>query len=258
MPQIDINGVLLNYLDEGARDAPALLMSNSLGTNLHMWDDIATDLAGQFRLIRYDSRGHGRSGAPDGPYSIELLADDALALMDALNIERFNFCGLSKGGMVGQWLGTHAGARLIKLVLANTSPHMPPRELWDNRIELATTSGMPALEKMILERWMTPAFRAASPDAVERVRKMILTTPPQGYAACCMAIREMDQRETISAVRTPSLVIVGTDDPATPPAHGQLIAEKIPGAQLATIQAAHLSVIEQPGPFLKTVLDFLR
>ena len=258
MPSIDFNGVSLNYRIDGADGAPALLMSNSLGTNLDMWDWQVDALAASFRVIRYDSRGHGKSSAPKGPYSIEMLAQDALGLLDALNIRRVHFCGLSKGGMVGQWLGVHASDRLNRLVLANTSPFMPPRELWEQRIETVLSDGMAALEQTIIQRWFSEEFIAAIPAAIAKVRDMILTTPAQGYAACCMAIRDMDQRDSLTAVRTPTLVIVGDADPATPPDHGALIQSRIKGCELITLQAAHLSNVEQPQAFTSAVLAFLK
>ncbi len=236
---------------------PPLVFSNSLGTNLHMWDAQVAPFGGQFRVIRYDSRGHGRSDAPKGPYSIERLGRDALAVFDALGLARTSFCGLSKGGMVGQWLGAHAPDRIDRLVVSNTAAYIPAPDLWNQRIEVASTKGMGALAKGIIERWFTPEFRANDPGEVERVNAMVLATPPLGYAACCGAIRDMDQRESIRGITGPTLVVIGEKDPATPPDRGQEIHKLIAGSEVALLDAAHLSNIEKTDAFNRAVLGFL-
>ena len=197
MPQIDANGIAIHYELCGPADAPVVLLSNSLGTRLEMWDPQLPALSQRYRVLRYDSRGHGRSAAPAGPYTIELLADDALGLLDALGIERAHFCGLSMGGMVGQVLGARHPERLRSLTLCSTACHMTPKEIWDERIEAVREGGMAAVADGVVERWFTEAFRAEPSIVVERVRQMILETPAHGYAACCAAIRDMDLRETI-------------------------------------------------------------
>ena len=257
MAEIRIGDDLFHVAIDGRDDAPALLMSNSLGTNLHMWDPQVPALAEHFRVIRYDSRGHGKSAAPDRPTSIRELAQDALAILDALDVEKAHFVGLSKGGMVGQWLLTHHRERIGRAVLANTSSHMGPADLWNERIRAVREGGMAALIDSILARWFTPAFRDRAPDAVGRVADMLRTTPAHGYAACCAAIRDMDQREPIRSIAGEALVIVGAHDPATTPAIGKAIADSIPGARLASLDTAHLSNIEAPDAFTKLVLDFL-
>jgi 3-oxoadipate enol-lactonase len=259
VPKIQANGIQLYYELAGPADAPVVMLSNSLGTRLEMWDAQISALAERYRVLRYDSRGHGRSDAPDGPYTIELLADDALGLLNALGIERAHFCGLSKGGMVGQVLGARHGERLISLALCSTAAHMPARELWNERIRVATEQGMAALADGVVERWFTEAFRREPSFAVDRVRQMIIDTPPHGYAACCAAIRDMDLRTLITSIRVPTLVIVGEDDPATPPEKAREIQNLIPGAQLEAIpDAAHLLNIEQDVAFdaaLASLLD---
>lgn len=259
MPKIQANGIQLYYELAGPADAPVVVLSNSLGTRLEMWDPQMPALTERYRVLRYDSRGHGRSDAPDGPYTIEMLADDALGLLDALGIERAHFCGLSKGGMVGQVLGARHGERLITLALCATACHMPPRELWDERIRTATEQGMAALVDGVVERWFTAAFRREPSIAVDRVRQMILDTPPHGYAACCAAIRDMDLRELITGIRVPTLVVVGDKDPATPPEKAEEIRSRIPGARLEVVpDAAHLLNIEQDVVFdalLTSLLD---
>jgi 3-oxoadipate enol-lactonase len=262
MPKIQANGIQLYYTLAGPADAPVVMLSNSLGTRLEMWDPQMPALAERYRVLRYDSRGHGRSEAPPGPYTIDMLADDALGLLDALGIERAHFCGLSKGGMVGQVLGARHGERLISLALCSTACHMPARDVWDERVRVATEQGMAALADGVVERWFTDAFRREPSITVDRVRQMIIDTPPHGYAACCAAIRDMDLRELITGIRVPTLVIVGEDDPATPPERAREIQSRIPGAQLEVIpDAAHLVNIEQDVAFdaaLASLLDHHR
>jgi len=251
------DGVRIHVEAAPENGKPPLLFSNSLGTNLHMWDVQAAEFAGSFHVIRYDSRGHGQSDAPIGIYSIERLGRDALAVLDALGIERTRFVGLSKGGMVGQWLGAHAPERIERLVLSNTSAHLPAPDLWSQRIEIATSHGMTVLERGIIERWFTPEYREHHPREVEWVREMVLGTPHLGYAASCAAIRDMDQRPTNPTIRVPTLVIAGARDPATPPEHGKAIHESVPGSEFVLLDAAHLSNIERPVDYNQTLRAFL-
>jgi 3-oxoadipate enol-lactonase len=258
MPKIQANGVQLFYELAGPAEAPVVMLSNSLGTRLEMWDPQMQALTERYRVLRYDSRGHGRSDAPNGPYTIDMLADDALGLLDALDIERAHFCGLSKGGMVGQVLGAKHGHRLITLALCSTSCHMPARELWQERIRIATEQGMAALVDGVVERWFTEAFRREPSIAVDRVRQMILDTPAHGYSGCCAAIRDMDLRELIRGIQVPTLVIVGDKDPATPPKMAQEIRGRIPDARLEVVpDAAHLLNIEQDVVFDAALMSLL-
>lgn len=258
MPMMTIRGEDFHVEVDGEAGAPALLLSNSLGTTLSMWDPQVAEWARHFRVIRYDSRGHGRSTAADKPYSMALLAEDALAILDQLGIDKAHFCGLSKGGMVGQWLATHHGARLSRVVLANTGARMGPPDLWNTRIATVRRNGMAGLVQPTLERWFTQDFRERDTATVAKVSAMLSTTPPLGYACCCAAIRDMDQREPIRAIRNPVLVVIGRQDPATPPPAGHLIADAIPGAERVELDAAHLSNLEQPAAFTAAVLDFLK
>jgi 3-oxoadipate enol-lactonase len=257
MPIETIRGEPFNIRFDGPAEAPVLMLSNSLGTNLSMWDPQIPEWSRHFRVLRYDSRGHGLSAVPDRPYSIAELGNDALAILDHFGIENAHWCGLSKGGMVGQWLATHARKRLGRVVLANTAACMGPPDLWNMRIRNVRANGMAGIVQPTLERWFSPAFRQNDAATVAAVSEMLKLTPPLGYAACCGAIRDMDQREAIRSILNPVLVIVGTVDPATPPAAGRLIAEAIHGAKLVELEAAHLSNLEQPDAFAKTVLDFL-
>ncbi|HMN44341.1 MAG TPA: 3-oxoadipate enol-lactonase [Povalibacter sp.] len=248
----------LRYEHAPRPGAPALLLINSLGTSLEMWDDQADVLQEQFELVRYDARGHG--GSTPGTreeLTLEQLARDALAVLDACGIARAHLCGVSLGGMTAMTIARHWPDRVLKAALCNTSAHMPPREGWQSRIQTVRTEGMAALTEGTLGRWFTPGFREAEPDRVERVRQMLLATSPAGYAACCAAIRDMDLREDIKGITTTTLVIGGTKDPATPPDHAELIANSIPGARLKMLEAAHLSNIEKAQEFTSTLVEFL-
>jgi 3-oxoadipate enol-lactonase len=257
MPIKTINGEPFNILVEGPESAPVLLFSNSLSSNLTMWDAQAEALKGEFRIVRYDSRGHGKSVAGKGPYSIEQLSRDALAILDALKVDKAHFCGLSKGGMVGQWLLTHAPHRIGKAVLANTAAQMPPPELWNGRIRNVSQNGMAAIVDATIDRWFTKRFQQAAPAEIARVRKMIAATPDQGYCGCCAAIRDMDQRDAIMGIRSPVLLISGEHDPATTPAMMGLLRERIPGAAWTSLDASHISNIEQPEAFTRALRTFL-
>jgi 3-oxoadipate enol-lactonase len=252
------DGCSLAYRIEGPEAAPVLLLSNSLGTAMAMWDAQIPRFIEQFRVVRYDSRGHGLSDAPAGDYSMDRLGRDVIELADALGIDRFHFCGLSKGGMVGQWLGWRARERLGRLILANTSPYMGPPSGWDDRIRAVRASGMAAMTDAVLERWFTPGFRAHQSAELEAVRALLLHTNPQGYAGCSAAIRDMDQRRLLPLIEVPTLVIAGDDDPATPIEHAQLLASGIRGAELHVLSAAHLSNVEQPEAFADAVIGFCR
>ncbi|MGA2566494.1 MAG: 3-oxoadipate enol-lactonase [Pseudolabrys sp.] len=258
MPMIDADGCPIYVEVEGREDAPALMLSNSLGTNLHMWDEQAGEWAKYFRVIRYDRRGHGKSAVPQGPYSMERFGRDVLAILDALEIEKTNWCGLSMGGMVGQWLGANAPDRVEKLVLSNTNFHYADKAPWADRIKFVQEKGLTELVDPNMERWFTKDFRARAPQTIARMREMFVATDPAGYIACCEAIRDMDFTESNSRITAPTLVIVGKQDPATPPAAGEAIAKQIKGAEVAALNAAHISNMEQPKLYTETVLDFLQ
>jgi 3-oxoadipate enol-lactonase len=241
----------------GAERAPALMLSNSLGTNLHMWDEQADAFARHFRLIRYDRRGHGRSGVPKGPYSFDRFGRDILAVLDALKIDKVNWCGLSMGGMDGQWLGANAANRVAKLVLANTNFYYADKTPWADRIKFVREKGLHELVGPNMERWFTKGFRERSPQAIARMTEMFTATDPEGYIACVEAIRDMDFRASNPRIAAPTLVIVGKQDPATPPSAGEAIAGQIKGAKLVALDAAHISNVEQPRAFTEAVLNFL-
>ncbi|ASD27202.1 3-oxoadipate enol-lactonase [Brevundimonas diminuta] len=251
------DGCRLAYRLDGPEDAPVLLLSNSLGTRMEMWDAQMAAFAARFRVLRYDSRGHGASDAPAGAYGLDRLGRDVVELLDALTLERVAFCGLSLGGMVGQWMGVRAPERLERLVLANTSAFMGPPSAWDARIASALSQGMAPLAAASVARWFTPDFAARAPDPVAVIEAGLLATSPQGYAGCCAAIRDMDLRQLGGLITTPTLVISGAADPATPPEHAAALVKAIPEAQLKVLDGAHLSNVEQPDLFADAVLSFL-
>lgn len=257
MPFLQTGTTRIHYLLEGRPDAPVLAFSNSLGTNFGMWDVQADEFQTKFRMLRYDTRGHGESSATPGNYSIERLGKDALALLDALHLERIHFCGLSMGGMIGMWLALNAAHRLKKLVLCNTAAKIGTVEGWNARIETVRKNGMKAIAPAVIERWFTPVFREKNPAPVAGIQKVLEEINPEGYAACCAAVRDFDCRANLGTIRIPTLVIAGASDPATPPADGRFLAEQIPGAQFALLSAAHLSNIEDRGRFNNEVRDFL-
>ena len=257
MPEISADGTAIHVEVEGPEDAPVLMLSNSLGTNLHMWDDQVPAFTRHFRLVRFDRRGHGGSAVPKGPYSIERLGRDALAVIDGLGIAKVNWCGLSMGGMEGMWLGANAASRIDKLILSNTASYFPDRTMWDGRIEVARDKGLVALVDGTIERWFTAEFRRRSPQAVARIREMFLATDVEGYVGCGAAIRDMDNRSLLAKVSVPTLVIAGRHDMGTTLEAGQFIAEHIPGAKLAVMETAHIANVEQPQLYTDTVLGFL-
>ncbi len=250
----------LHYQLDGPEEAPVLVLSNSLGTNLHMWDAQMADFTRHFRVLRFDTRGHGQSLVTPGPYSIEQLGADVLALLDALNIERVHFCGLSMGGLIGQWLGINAGQRLNKLVVCNTAAKIGDPSIWNPRIETVLRDGasaMVALRDASIARWFTPDFAQANPAAAKQITDMLAATSPQGYAANCAAVRDADLREQLSSIKVPLLVIAGTEDAVTPPSGGQFIEERVPGAGYAELYAAHLAGVQSGADFGARVLAFL-
>ena len=259
MPHIETDdGISVFYTTDGSSSNPPLVLSNSLGTNTGMWAGQMDQLADRFHVIRYDMRGHGRSDAPEEHYTIDRLGRDVLNLLDGLGIRRAAWCGVSMGGMLGMWLGVHAPERVSRLAVCNTALHMPPADLWNDRIRTVLDKGMEALVGPVLERWFTPAFRANRPEEVEPVKQMLLATPSAGYAGCCAALRDMDQRDAVGAIRHPVLIIAGRDDPSTPPERAEEIKERITHAELVVFDdCAHLSNIERKDAFNRVVVPFL-
>ncbi len=258
MPDIKVDdGCIIHAELEGPERAPVLMLSNSLGTNLHMWDEQTGPLTRHFRLVRYDRRGHGKSSAPKGPYTMERLGRDVLGVLDGLGIQKINWCGLSMGGMVGMWLGANAGNRIDKLILSNTSAHFPDPTVWDARIKMVRDVGLAGIVDANMERWFTKGFRERASQTMAKMREMFVATDIEGYIGCGEAIRDMDHRPLLPRITTPTLVIAGRHDPATTLEAGEYIKDHVPGARIAVLEAAHISNLEQPQAYAETMLGFL-
>ena len=259
MPLTDVNRTTLNYSLDGFGGGAVVMFSNSLAANLTMWDvQVPVLVEAGYRVLRYDSRGHGQSGAPEGPYTMEMLTADAVGLMDALGLEKVHFCGLSKGGMVGQMLGTHHADRLISLVLCDTAAHLGPKEIWEERMAAVREQGMAGLVDAFIDRWFTKPGQKRMPDEIKKVRAMISATPVPGFCGCCCAIRDMDQRESIRTISVPTLVMVGEHDPGTPVSAATYIHEQIASSRMKIIDgAAHFINVEQKSVFNEALLSFL-
>jgi 3-oxoadipate enol-lactonase len=258
MPDIKVDdGCIIHAELEGPERAPVLMLSNSLGTNLHMWDEQTGALTRHFRLVRYDRRGHGKSSAPKGPYTMERLGRDVLGVLDGLGIQKINWCGLSMGGMVGMWLGANAGNRIDKLILSNTSAHFPDPTVWDTRIKMVREVGLAGIVDANMERWFTKGFRERASQTIAKMREMFVATDIEGYIGCGEAIRDMDHRPLLPRITTPTLVIAGRHDPATTLEAGEYIKDHVPGARIAVLEAAHISNLEQPQAYAETMLGFL-
>ncbi len=252
------DGTSIAYRLDGRAGLPVLALSNSIGTDLSMWDGQVEALARHFRVLRYDARGHGRSGVPAGAYSLDRLGRDVLELFDHLGIERAHFLGLSLGGFVGQWLGVHAPERIGRLVLSNTSSYLGPAPAWDQRIAAVLAApDMAATAAMFLANWFPAAMIEAGDAEVERFRAMLLATPAQGLAGSYAAVRDADLRRTAALIVSPTLVVAGQFDPVTAASHGQALAATVPGARLAMLPTVHLPNVERPDEYLRTVLEFL-
>ncbi len=259
MPYADLAEVRLHYSLEGDESLPALTLSNSLGTTMDMWAPQMPTFLKHFRVLRYDTRGHGKSGAPPGPYNFAKLGTDVVDLLDHLGVGRSHFCGLSMGGITGMWLGIHQPQRIHRLVLCNTAAYIGPPEAWSGRIDTVKTSGMAPVVQAVTERWLTPDFRGREGNAqiARHLQEMLGATPPAGYVANCEAIRDNDLRGQVGSISVPTLVIAGTHDNATPAKDGRAVAEAIVGARYVEFDAAHLSNWEQPDAFTQAVVDFL-
>nr|BBH88127.1 3-oxoadipate enol-lactonase [Thermosporothrix sp. COM3] len=249
------DGYRTAYRLDGPEDKPVLMLSNSIGTTLNMWDGQIEELTQHFRVLRYDMRGHGASDVPPGAYSIDRLGRDAIELLDALQLNQVHFLGLSLGGMVGQWLGIHAPERIGRLILSNTSPYLGPADQWDELIVKVKQETREETANRFLKNWF-PTHLLESP-VVEPFRSMLLSMDPQGFAGNYAAVRDMDMRRTNALIPVPTLVIAGRNDTVTLPEHGEQIAEAIPNAQLVMLPAVHMANVEQTAEFMKAVLSFL-
>ncbi|HNZ89920.1 MAG TPA: 3-oxoadipate enol-lactonase [Acidovorax sp.] len=262
MPEqtIETPGGRLRVRLDGPADAPVLVLSNSLGTTLEMWDVQAQYFAKTHRVLRYDTRGHGGSGVPSGPYRMDQLGGDVLALLDALGIAKASFCGISMGGLTGLWLGVHAGERLNHLVVCNSAAKIGTAEGWQTRAALVRDKGAVAMAELAASspgRWFTESFIAAQPALVATAQGWIAGIAPEGYAACCEALAQADLRDAIAGIRVPTLLIAGASDPVTTVADAQAMQRAIAGARLVELLASHLSNLEAPAAFDDALAAFL-
>jgi 3-oxoadipate enol-lactonase len=257
MPRVQLGDVEIAYRIDGDPSRPWLVLSNSLGSTLAMWDPQVDALARRFRVLRYDSRGHGESSVPRAPCSIDAMTDDAMGLIDHLGIASAQVCGLSMGGMIGMRLASTLPDRVDRLVLCNTAAHMPPASAWNDRITRICDGGMAAVADQVVARWFSPRAPVAQPQMVARAKAMLMATPAEGYIAACEAIRDMDQRDGIGAIRAPTLVVAGTDDVSTPPSTARDLVARIGGARYVELPAGHMSNLECPTAFTAALVDFL-
>lgn len=248
----------LHHLVDGPAGAPALVLSSSLGTTLEMWEPQVAPLAERFRVVRYDRRGHGRSPVAAGVTTIDDLGRDLVELLDELALERISFCGLSLGGVVGMWLAVNAPERVERLALCCTAASFAPRQGWVDRAATVRADGVGAIADAVLGRWFRPSFQDTHPDLVARFRAMLVSTPAEGYAACCDALADADFTERLGEIAAPTLVLTGADDPVAPPATGDALAAAIPDAAHTVIEgAAHITNVEQPDRFTAALLRHL-
>jgi 3-oxoadipate enol-lactonase len=258
--KISLNGIGINYELAGQKGAPVVMLSHSLACSLVMWQPQMDVLKSAFQVLRFDTRGHGDSDAPEGPYSLEQLSADAVGLLDALNIETVHFVGLSMGGMIGQCLALEYADRLKSLSLCDTAAVMPEESqpIWQQRIDAAGQSGMAGRVDETLERWFRPAYLQLNPPEVEMIRRQILATPVAGYIGCCEALRRLKYLERLSEIKLPTLIMVGEEDPGTPVAASEAMQAQIVGSKLVILPGArHLSNIEQAEAFNDVLLEFL-
>jgi 3-oxoadipate enol-lactonase len=255
---VSSDGCPIHLSMAGPATAPVLIMSHPLGADLSIWERQIEPLSRYFRLLRYDSRGHGRSGAPASPYTMARLGRDVLDVMDALELETANWCGVSLGGMVGQWLGAHAPRRFRRMIFSNTSCYYPDKKSWDDRIEAVKADGTSAVVGSVPSRWFTPAFVDHEAATVKSLQDVLMSMATEGYMGCCEAIKSMDHRDIIGGITAPVLVIAGEHDVATPLAHSEYIHCHIRGSKLVMLKAGHISNLERPAEFSEQVLKFLQ
>ena len=258
MPFADTDGIVLNYRIDGGDGLPLLVLSNGLGLDLSMWDPQIPALSREFRVLRYDTRGHGASSTGSAPISIDHLGRDVLALIDRAGATRMHFCGLSMGGMIGMWLGIHAPQRLNGLVLAHTAAHIGPLTMWNARIDTVNSKGMKAISDAAMTRWFTTGFIVRQPGIVGAMKASMERCSAPGYTLCCAAVRDADFRNAVARIKTRTLIINGKQDIATTPADGRYLAQQIAGSEAVELDSAHLSNIEKSAEFTESLCAFLR
>ena len=257
MPHAELKHVRLHYRLEGREDLPLLMLVHSLGADLTLWDDVAPTLGVRHRILRCDLRGHGASSVPPGPYTIADLSHDLLELLDILNVDRCDFCGLSIGGQVAMWLGANVPGRFNKWIMANTAALIGTVEGWNERITRVRGEGLDGIADEAMNRWFTAPFRQASPARVAEMRNVLTTTPLEGYTGCCAALRDSDLTASLTLIEAPVLVISGTHDPVIPTDDCRALAAAISRAEYVELNAGHLSAIEQSGAFGSAASAFL-
>lgn len=248
----------IKYQPDGEPGAPPLLLINSIGCTREMWTRQMEAFRAAFRVIRYDARGHGTSSVPQGPYTLDQLGRDALAILDHAGVSAAHVCGISLGGITAQWLALNVPARVRRLVLANTAARIGTVESWTERIGVVHLKGMSAVADLAMDRWFTASFRERDPETVRAFRTMVQNCPPDGYLGCCAALRDADLRDQVSAITAPTLLIASTADTATPVEGLEFLRERVRTSELVTIESAHLSNVECAGQFTAAVLDFLK
>jgi 3-oxoadipate enol-lactonase len=258
MPFLELDSHRLHYRIDGPVEAPWLTFCNSLGTDLHMWDRQAEALSTRFRILRYDRRGHGQSSTPPGLYSVAELGADVIALWDHLGVQRSHFCGLSIGGLTGQWLGVHAGERLHTLTVAATAAKIGTLESWNTRIAQVQRDGLLPLREGTAERWFTPAFAQAQPAVVEDILQRFIATDVGGYVGCCHAVATADFRDQLARITVPTLPIAGDDDPVCPPADLDAIAQGVADGHSIAVPGRHICNIESADAFTAALATHLR
>ena len=257
MPIFEKPDVTINYETFGNKDKPSLIFSNSLGTTYQMWQPQIQVLQKDYFVIGYDTRGHGASSAPTGPYSFDQLGQDVIDLLDHLNIDKAFFCGISMGGMTGQWLAIHYPKRFYHLMLCNTAAKIGTEVAWQDRAQLVRTEGLSTIAETAANRWFTSSFIANNPDIVSNLSNELAAGSAEGYASCCEALSIADAREHLKTITAPVTVIAGSEDPITTITDGQYMADNIPNAVLNTINASHISNIEQPEVFNQFIHQYL-
>ncbi len=257
MPIFENKDVTINYATFGEVNKPALIFSNSLGTSYQMWQQQIDALQQDYFIIAYDTRGHGKSSAPIGPYTLDQLGQDVIDLLDHLQIEKAFFCGISMGGMIGQWLAIHHPDRFHHLMLCNTAAKIGVESAWKDRAQLVRNQGLNPIAKTAASRWFTDGFITNNPDIVSRLSEVLAAGSVEGYASCCEALAMADNRAQLADIRVPVTVLAGTEDPVTTVADGQYMVDRISNAELATINASHISNIEQPNAFNEFICQHL-
>lgn len=256
---VSANGIAMHWVLEGPEHAPVVMLCHGLAGNLGMWGSQIRALAVSYRVLRFDNRGHGRTEATPPPYSIELFVQDTRCLLDAVGIDQVHFVGASLGGMIGQLIALQSPERLKSLTLVATLSHMPPPEMWDERMRVAREEGLEALVEMFLERWFTPEFCVRHPGSVEPIARSVLNTPLDGFLGACAAIKAMNQTALVPRISMPTLVVGADQDPGVPVAETESIHKAIDGSEMAIVSGArHLFCIERADRFNATLLNFLR